>query len=62
MVSKKGYNELVCRTETDSDFEKFMVSKGDRLGRRDGLWVLDGNVVKLGCYGGCTTINIIKIH
>ena len=27
---------------------------------RDGLGVWDGNVVKLGCDYGCTTINIIK--
>ena len=30
------------------------------MGRRDGLGVWDGNVVKLGCDDGCTTINIIK--
>ena len=30
---KKGHNELLCRTDTDSmDFEKLMVSKGDRVG------------------------------
>ena len=57
---KKGYNELLCRTETDSDFEKLVVTKGDRLRERDGLGVWDGNIVKLGCNDGCTTINIIK--
>ena len=29
-------------------------------GGRDGLGVWDGNVVKLGCDAGCTTVNIIK--
>ena len=34
---KKGYNELLCRTDTVSqDFEKLMVTKGDRLG--EGGW------------------------
>ena len=36
------------------------VTKGDSVGRRDGLGVWDGNVVKLGCDDGCTTINIIQ--
>ena len=54
----KGYNELICRTETDSDFENIMVTKGDRLWGRDGLAVWNGKVVKLGC-DDCTTINII---
>ena len=56
---KKGYNELLCRKETDSDFEKLMVSKGDLLegeGWAGGL----GWTCKIGCYHGCTTINIIK--
>ena len=38
-----------------------MVTKGDLLGGvRGRLRVWDGNVLKLGCDGGCTTINIIK--
>jgi len=37
-----------------------MVTKGNRLGGRDGLGVWVGNVVKLGCDNGCTTVNIIK--
>ena len=44
-----------------TDFEKFMVTKGDRLGQ--GLGVRDGrdrNAVKLGFYDHCITINIIK--
>ena len=27
----------------------------------DGLVVLDGDVLKLGCKDGCTTINVIKL-
>ena len=34
---KKGYNELLCRTETDSDFEKLMVTKGEARGMGWGL-------------------------
>ena len=37
-----------------------MVTEGYRFGGRDGLEVWDGNVVKLGCDDGCTTINTIK--
>ena len=29
---KKGHNELLCVADTDSDFEKLMVFKGDSLG------------------------------
>ena len=44
-----------------TDFEKLMVTKGNILaGGKDGLGVWDGNVLKLGCDDGCTTINIIK--
>ena len=36
-----------------ADFEKWQGGRG-----RLGVW--DGNVLKLGCDDGCTTINIIK--
>ena len=37
-LKKRDKNELICRTETD--FEKLMVTKGDRWGvGRDGLGV-----------------------
>ena len=57
---KKGYNELF-KTDTDSKtlenlwFPKETVCRGE-MGW--GIW--DGNDVKLGCYGLCTTINVIK--
>ena len=59
---KKDINELICSTETDSQTEKLMVTKGDRWGRRgrDKLGFGDGNVLKLGCENDCITINIIK--
>ena len=59
---KKRYNDLLCRTESDSDFEKFMVTKADRLvgGGGDGEGVWDGKVVKLGCDDRYTTVNVIK--
>ena len=38
-----------------------MVTKGDRLGRGMGWgYGMDGNVVKLDCHDGYTTINKIK--
>ena len=58
---KKGQNELLCRTDTDSDFEKLMVSRGDSLGVGGdvlGLW--DGNPIKLDCADHCTTTNVIN--
>ena len=60
MESKKRYNELICRTEADSQtLKNLWLSKETGWQRRDGLGVWDGNV-KLGCNDGCTTINIIK--
>ena len=60
MLNLEKYKELLCRTETDSQTEKLMVIKGDRLMVRDGLGDWDGNVAKLGCDEGSITINIIK--
>ena len=59
---KKRYNDPLCRTESGSDFEQFRVTKADRLvgGGRDGQGVWDGNVAKLGCDDGYTTVNVIK--
>ena len=56
---KKGQNELLCKTDTDSQTEKLMVSKGDRWGWGGGCTrVWDGNAIKSGCDDCCTTINI----
>ena len=57
---KKGYNELLCRTDTYSQIEKLMVTKGDRFGGKDRLGFLDGNAVKVSCDDCHTTMNIIK--
>ena len=58
---KKGYNELICRTEADSQSLKSLcLPKETGWGTRDGLGVWDGNVITLGCDDGYTTINIIK--
>ena len=59
---KKGYNELLCRTDTDSHTLKNLWfpketgwwAEGDELG----VW--DGNAIKLGCDDRCTTINVVK--
>ena len=61
---KKGYNELLCRTESDSQtLKKLMVIKGDGGGGKDGpgVWDGNGNVFKPGCEDGCATINILKL-
>ena len=46
---KKGYNELLCRIDTD--FEKLMVTKGDRLGGEGWSWGLGWK-----CYDAVFTI------
>ena len=51
MESKKGYNEILSRTDTQVGVEWW---------GRDGLGVWDRNAVKLGCDDHCTTINAIK--
>ena len=56
----KGQNKLLCRTDTDSDFEKLIVSKGDRSGVGDALALQDGNPIKLDCDDHFTTINVIN--
>ena len=43
-----------------TDFEKLIVTKGDRLRGERWAGVWDRNVLKLGCDDGCITINIIK--
>ena len=60
MTEKKDTNELFHRTETDSGtLKNLWLPKGTRWGR-GGLGVWDGNVLKLDCDDGCTTLNIIK--
>ena len=59
---KKGKNELLCRTDSNSDFENRMVPKWDRLaGGGDALRVWNGNAVKFGCDDCCTPTNVIKV-
>ena len=58
---KKGYNELLCKTDTDHRLWKtYGFQRRQIVVGRDGLGVWEGNVVKLGCDDHCTTINIIK--
>ena len=58
---KKGHNELLCRTHTDSQTLKnlwFPNETGWEVGSVLGVW--DGNAVKLVCDDYCTIINVIK--
>ena len=58
---KKGYSDVLCRTDTDSQpLKNLCFPKEIGYGGRDGLGVWGGNAVKLGCDDDCTTINIIK--
>ena len=58
---KIGYNELLCRTDTDSQtLTNIWFPKETDCGGGNGLEVLAGNAVKLGCDDRCTTTNVIK--
>ena len=57
----KGRNELLCRTDPDSQTLKnlwFPKEKG--WGWGDALRFWNGNAVKFGCDDCCTPINVIK--
>ena len=58
---KKRHNELLCRTNTDSQNLKiFWCPKETGWGVEVVLGVGDGNAIKWGCDDHCTTINVIK--
>ena len=56
---KKGYNELFCRTKTDSQTCKNVWLLNETGWGGGGLGVGDENVLKLGCDDGCPTVNTI---
>ena len=58
---KKGHNELLCKTDTDSQTLKNLWFPKETvwgLGGCTGVW--DGNDIKLDCDNHCTTINVIN--
>ena len=58
---KQGHNELVCRTDTDSQTLKNLWFPRRQVGGWvDMLGAWDGNAIKLGCDDHCTTINVIN--
>ena len=58
---KKGYNELLCRTDMDSQILKNLcLPKETGWVGGNMLGICGGNVSKLGCGDDCTTIKIIK--
>ena len=58
---KKEYDELICGTETDSQtLKNLWLPRETGWWGREGLGVCDGNVLKLGCDDGGTTIHTIK--
>ena len=58
---KRGHNELLCRTDTDSQTLKTYGFQMRQIGGwGNTLRVWDGNAVKFGCSDCCTPINVIK--
>ena len=58
---KKGQNELLCKTDTDSQpLKTYGFQRRQFVGQMDALWVWDGNPIKLDCDDHCTTINVIN--
>ena len=58
---KIGYNELLCRTDTDSQTLKnlwFPKERGRGVGNALGVW--DGNLIKLDCDDHCPTTNVMN--
>ena len=62
MNLKKGHNELLCRTDTESQtLKKLWFPKETEFGGwEDALGLWDGNAIKLDCDDHSTTINVIK--
>ena len=59
---KKGHNELLCRTDRLTDFEKLLVSKGDRLGVGGCAEGLGWKCYKIGSRGSLYSYKCNKIH
>ena len=58
---KKGHNELLCRTDTDSQtLKNLWFPKETVWGWGDSLGLWDGNPIKMDCDDYCTTINVIN--
>ena len=58
---KRGHNELLYRTDTDSQtLKNLWFPKETGRGWGNGLEVWDGNAIKLGCDDCCATTNVIK--
>ena len=58
---KKGHNDFLGRTDTDSQTLKNLWLQMRQVGGwGDALRVWDGNAIKLGCDDCCTPINVIK--
>ena len=58
---KKGHNELLCRTDTDSQtLKNLWCPKETVWGLGDALGLLDGNPIKLDSDDHCTTMNVIN--
>ena len=55
---KKGHNELLFRTDTDSQTLKNLRRQVGRVEGALGVWA--GNATKFGCDDRCTTINVIE--
>ena len=61
MESKKGQNELLCKTDTDSQTLKKLSFPKKQFGEWENVLELwNENPIKLDCDDHCTTINVIN--
>ena len=60
-IKKKEHNELICRTDTDSQPLKILwFPNGTGCGVGGALRIWDGNAIKFGFDDCCTPLNVIK--
>ena len=57
---KKGHDECLCRTDTDSQTLKNGFQRRQFGGQGDALGVWDENPITLDCDDHCTIINVIN--
>ena len=59
-ILKKGINEIICRTETDSQTLKTYGYQRRQVGGEGWAGSWGWKYCKMGCDDCCTTINVIK--
>lgn len=60
---RRGHNELLGRTDTDSQtLKNLWFPKETGWGVREALRVQDGNAIKSGCGDCCIPVNVVKFN